>query len=79
MDNAESYIAAAVAGLGLIQVPRFDVQDALGAGSLEVVMASHGVPGLPVAVVYPHRRHRHSRLGVAIDWLQKVMAQNLRP
>lgn len=79
VDNAESYIAAAVAGLGLIQVPRFDVQDALGAGSLEVVMASHGVPGLPVAVVYPHRRHRHSRLGVAIDWLQKVMAQNLRP
>ncbi len=32
VNNAESYIAACLAGLGLIQIPRFDVQHLLERG-----------------------------------------------
>ena len=34
VNNAEAYIAAARAGLGLIQVPAFDVRDLLKSGAL---------------------------------------------
>jgi hypothetical protein len=41
VNNAESYIAACCAGLGLIQVPLFDVQHLLERGDLVEVMAAY--------------------------------------
>jgi DNA-binding transcriptional LysR family regulator len=41
VNNAESYIACCRAGLGLIQIPRFDVQYLLDAGELVEVMQAH--------------------------------------
>ncbi|PQA28386.1 LysR family transcriptional regulator, partial [Amnimonas aquatica] len=55
VDNAEGYIGAALAGLGLIQVPYFDVEDLLGSGRLVEVLPQAGVPALPVALIFPHR------------------------
>ena len=41
VNNAESYIACCLAGLGLIQIPRFDVQHLLDAGKLVAVSYTH--------------------------------------
>jgi len=73
VDDVESYIAACRAGLGLIQVPRFDVAELLARGELVEVLPQARAAPLPVSVLYPHRRQRSRRLGVFIDWFAELM------
>ncbi|WP_367351196.1 LysR family transcriptional regulator [Achromobacter animicus] len=74
VNNAESYIACCLAGLGLIQIPRFDVQHLLDAGELVEVMPTARAASMPVSLLYPHRRQRSRRLAVFHEWFAGVMA-----
>lgn len=78
-NNAESYIACCRAGLGLIQIPRYDVQHLLDTGELVEVLPAHRAAPMPVALLYPHRRQRSRRLAVFIDWFEALMRPNLEP
>lgn len=78
-NNAESYIACCRAGLGLIQIPRFDVQQLLDRRELVEVMASHRASPMPVSLVYPHRRQRSPRLNAFIEWFTALMQPHLQP
>lgn len=73
VNNAESYIACCRAGLGLIQIPRFDVQHLLDAGELVEVMPTYRAAPMPVSLVYPHRRQRSRQLAVFLDWFEELM------
>ena len=77
VNNAESYIACCVAGLGLIQVPRFDVQDLLEQGRLIDVMPQHRSPAAPISLVYPHRRQRSERVVAFAEWFTELMQPHL--
>lgn len=77
VNNAESYIACCLAGLGLIQIPRFDVQDLLEAGELVEVMPAQRAAPMPVALLYPHRRQRSRRLAVFLEWFEELMRRHL--
>ncbi|WP_460482671.1 LysR family transcriptional regulator [Comamonas humi] len=77
VNNVETYIAACRAGLGLIQIPRYDVQHLLDAGRLAEVMPGHRAAPMPVSLLYPHRRHRSRRLAAFIDWFGALMAPHL--
>ncbi|MBA6043407.1 LysR family transcriptional regulator [Pseudomonas sp. PA-1-2A] len=79
VNNAESYIAGCCAGLGLIQVPLFDVQHLLDSGELVEVMAAYRPAPMCVSVLYPTRRQRSRRLGAFIDWFAALMAPHLEP
>jgi DNA-binding transcriptional LysR family regulator len=72
--GAEIYTAAGVAGLGLIQVPRYRVEHQIAAGQLVAVLEGFPPPPLPVSVVYPQSRHLSSRVRVFIDWLSEVLS-----
>lgn len=74
VNNAESYIACCLAGLGLIQIPRFDVQHLLTAGELVEVMPAARAASMPVSLLYPHRRQRSRRLAVFHEWFEGLMA-----
>lgn len=76
-NNAESYIACCLAGLGLIQIPRFDVQHLLDAGELVEVMPGHRAAAMPVSLLYPHRRLRSRRLAVFLEWFEGLMRPHL--
>ncbi|PIA70902.1 LysR family transcriptional regulator [Pseudomonas sediminis] len=77
VNNAENYIACCLAGLGLIQIPRFDVQHLLASGELLEVMPQQRAAAMPIALLYPHRRQRSRRLAVLIEWLEQLMAPHL--
>lgn len=77
VDNAENYIACCLAGLGLIQIPRFDVQPLLDAGELVEVMPAFRAQPMPVSLIYPHRRQRSRRLTVFQDWFEALMRPQL--
>lgn len=74
VNTTESYTAACLAGLGLIQVPRYSVEDHLAAGTLVEVMPLFQDRPMPVHVIYPHRRHRPVRVQVVVDWLCALLA-----
>ena len=76
-NHVETYIACALAGLGLIQIPAYDVREHLAAGELVEVMPGARPPPMPVHVLYPHRRHLSARLQGFIDWLGALLAPHL--
>lgn len=76
-NNAEGYIACCRAGLGLIQIPRFDVQYLLDAGELVEVMPAYRAAPMPISLLYPHRRQRSRRLTVFLDWFEDLMRKHL--
>ncbi len=79
VDNAENYIACSMAGLGLIQIPRFDVEHLLKSGKLVEVMPEFRAPNMPVSLIYPHRRQRSRRLNAFIEWFAELMKPALPP
>lgn len=68
VSDAESYTSAALAGCGLIQVPRFRLEDHLKNGRLVQVLPGWTCPELPVSVLYPFHRQLSPRVRVFIDW-----------
>ncbi|KWH36836.1 LysR family transcriptional regulator [Burkholderia stagnalis] len=78
VNNAETYIASCLAGMGLIQIPRFDVEHLLDSGALVDVMPGYRAAPMDVSAVYPHRRHRSRRLNAFIEWFAELMGGALR-
>jgi DNA-binding transcriptional LysR family regulator len=76
-NNAEVYIACALAGLGMVQIPRFDVQDHLARGELVELMPQALPPPLPVHLVYPSRHQRTRRVKAFTGWLEGVLGAHL--
>jgi LysR family transcriptional regulator, regulator for bpeEF and oprC len=75
VDNAEAYIACCLAGLGLIQVPAFDVREHIEAGRLVEVLPEYPAAPMPLSIVYPYRRHLSSSLQAFIDWSKPLFGQ----
>ncbi|WP_322997610.1 LysR substrate-binding domain-containing protein [Castellaniella sp.] len=71
--NVETYIACALAGLGLIQVPAFDVQDKLDAATLVPVLQAWPAPSMPMHLMYAHKRQLSRRLQAFSQWLVQTL------
>lgn len=77
VNSAEAYIACCLAGLGLIQIPAYDVAEHLASGDLVEVMPRHRAAPMPMTLLYPHRRHLSRRLQVFADWLVALLRTRL--
>lgn len=77
VHTVETYIASAVAGLGLIQVPAFDVIDLLKEGKLAKVMPHWRPAPLPVNALYPHRKHLSPRVRVFLEWVGNLINEKI--
>lgn len=76
VNESTSYLAAARAGLGIVQVSHFMVRDDLRSGAMRPVLEDWAVEPIPIYLVYPPNRHLSSRLRVFADWVVKVIAQS---
>jgi DNA-binding transcriptional LysR family regulator len=72
VTSADLYTGAALAGLGLVQVPRYRIADELSRGQLKIVLEDHAPPPMPVTVLYPQNRQLSSRVRAFADWLREV-------
>ncbi len=70
--GAEIYTASALAGLGLIQVPRYRVEPQIRSGELIVLLPEFPPPRMPVSVLYPERRRMAARVRVFVDWMTEL-------
>jgi len=73
--QADAYHACCKAGLGLIQVPRYHIEQELAQGSLVEVLAQYRPPPMPVSILYPHSRQLSPRVRVFIDWVIQRMRE----
>jgi len=73
VNSTESYSAACIAGLGIIQVPIIGVREVLQTGGLVSILAHLPAPAMPVSLLYPHRRNLAMRVQVFMDWMSDVI------
>lgn len=78
VNSAEAYIACAVAGLGLIQIPAYDIQDHIARGALIEVMPDHRPASMPMTMLYPHRHHLSHRVQIFSEWLMALLKRDIR-
>ncbi|MFJ3268633.1 LysR family transcriptional regulator [Serratia liquefaciens] len=74
VSAAESLVAAARMGLGIIQVPRYHLRDSLDNGSLLPLLPQFPSTPMPVSLLYLCNRQLSPRVRVFIDWFSKVFA-----
>lgn len=74
VTGAELYTACALAGLGLVQVPRYRLAAELADGRLCVVLPAYPPPPLPVSALYPQNRQLSVRVRTFVQWLRDVFA-----
>jgi DNA-binding transcriptional LysR family regulator len=73
VNNSDTYHAACLAGLGIAQMPAVVARAHLADGSLVEILPELRVPPLPVALLYPSRRHLPLRVRAFMDWLAEVV------
>jgi DNA-binding transcriptional LysR family regulator len=73
VDNADAYLAACLAGLGIIQAPLMGVREHLKKGRLVEILPRHRAEPMPVSLVYPHRRNLARRVQAFMDWVEEQM------
>lgn len=76
-NSAEASIACCLAGLGLLQIPAYDVRGHLDAGELVEVLPGYRAAPLPMTLLYPHRQHLSRRLRVFTDWLEALLKREV--
>jgi DNA-binding transcriptional LysR family regulator len=77
VNSGDGYTAAALAGLGIIQVPRLGVRQALAAGTLVEVLPALAAEPMPVTLLYAQRRHLPHRVTAFMDWVAGVIQPEL--
>ena len=77
VNSAQTYEAAALAGLGLIQAPLLGVSRYLESGSLVEVMPDLRRRSLPVSLVVAHRSNLSRRVRAFMKWTEDVLAPYL--
>lgn len=76
VNDAEAYIGSCLAGLGLIQIPAYDVNKHLAKRELIEVMRDHRAAPMPMTLLYLHRPLSR-RLKVFLDWMQPLLKREL--
>ena len=76
LEDENSYVSAAEAGLGVAQMPAFVVKEAMERGALELALADWFPEPSPLHVVYPQSRHLSRRVRVFVDWLAALIADH---
>lgn len=74
VNGTDAYLAAAMAGLGLIQAPVAGLQQRFDSGALVPVMPAFTARPMPVSLVYANRRQLAPRVLAVMDWLTEVTA-----
>ncbi|CNI60948.1 LysR family regulatory protein [Yersinia intermedia] len=79
VSGADAYIAAGVAGLGLIQAPTPGIQSQLAQGELIEVLPHCPPPAMPLFIMFPAGRFLAPRVRVLIDWLIELFSHYPQP
>jgi len=73
VNSAETYHAACLSGLGIIQAPERGLRQAVKEKKLIEILPYFRAGPLPISLIYPHRRNLARRVQVFMEWLTQTM------
>jgi len=74
VNDGDAYVAAGLAGFGLIQAPLYMVQPHLEDGRLIEVLAQWKPVPMPISVVYLQNRHLSPKVRAFVDWVAELFS-----
>lgn len=77
VNDSESLVDAGVAGLGLFQALDIGVRRHLQSGALQLVLQEVETPLRPVTVLLASKRHVPPQVRAFVDWIARLMAEQL--
>ena len=75
-DDGNAYLAAGLAGLGVLWLPTYMAEPYRAGGELVQVLPDWRIDPMPMYVAYPPNRHVSAKVRVFIDWVIELMAQH---
>ena len=75
-NNADVYCNAALAGLGIIAMPRASVQSYFDSGQLVEVLPDWQAGSMPISIVYPYSRRLSMRVKAFVEWAKGLFEGN---
>ena len=76
VTDTNACVAAALAGLGIVQLPSYAVHDAVRGGRLVVLLPDRPAPAVPIHVLYAPNRYLSAKVRVFIDWVVALFEGN---
>lgn len=76
IDDGNAYLAAGLAGLGILWLPDYMTRPHLAQGELVPLFDGWQFEPMPLYLAYPPNRHVSARLRVFIEWVAEVLAQH---
>lgn len=76
VDDGNAYVAAGVAGLGVLWLPHYMAGPHAARGELVPLFAAWRCDPMPLSIVYAPNRHVSAKLRVFIDWVAALMAEH---
>jgi LysR family transcriptional regulator for bpeEF and oprC len=76
LDDENSYVAAAEAGMGIARIPAFVLKEAMERGTLDLVLGDWFPEPSPLHVVYPRNRHLSNKVRVFVDWVAELLREH---
>lgn len=76
VDDGNAYLAAGLAGLGVLWLPKYMSKTFEARGELVPLFENWSLDPMPIYVAFPPNRHISIKLRVFIDWVAELMAQH---
>lgn len=74
-NSGQAVLDAALAGIGLCQLPDYYVLEHLRSGELVSLLEAHQPPNTAVWALYPQQRHLSPKVRKLVDWLREMLAK----
>ncbi|WP_024681223.1 LysR family transcriptional regulator [Pseudomonas syringae] len=76
VDDGNAYIAAGLAGMGILWLPDYMARPYLARGDLVPLFQDWQLDSMPMYVAFPPNRHVSIKVRVFIDWVIELMAEH---
>ena len=76
VDDGNAYLAAGLAGLGVIWLPQYMAKPHLASGELLPLFEDWRMAPMPMYLAFPPNRHVSAKVRVFIDWIIELIAEH---
>lgn len=76
LNDGTGYLAAGLAGHGIMQLPSFMAREPIAEGRLVPLLLDWCTAPKPLHIVYPPNRHLSNKVRVFVDWLAELFAKD---
>lgn len=76
LDDGNAYLAAGLAGLGVLWLPAYMAKAPMASGALVRLFEDWQLDPMPMHIAFPPNRHVSAKVRVFIDWVIELMAEH---